>query len=83
MATSDNTAKRDPSDELLTLLADNVYRLRKERNLTQEELGEMCDFHPTFISMVERKKRNITISTLESLANALQVDVSRLLSSEQ
>lgn len=80
MATSDNTAKRDPSDELLTLLADNVYRLRKERNLTQEELGEMCDFHPTFISMVENKKRNITISTLEILAEALGTTPSKLLS---
>lgn len=74
-----NPAKRDPSDELLSMLANNVYRLRKERGLTQEELGELCDFHPTFISMVERKRRNITISILEILANALKVTPSELL----
>lgn len=79
MSNADASAKRDPSDKLLSTLANNVYRLRKERGLTQEELGELCDFHPTFISMVERKKRNITISTLEILAQALNVYPSKLL----
>jgi len=71
--------KRKPSDKLLTVLAENVRRLREDRGLTQEALGEACDFHPTFISLIERKQRNVTISTLEIIARALGVDVYELI----
>ena len=71
--------KRKPSDELLSLLAHNVKLLRKNKNLSQEKLGELCDFHSTFISMIERSQRNITISTLEIVANALGVKAYELL----
>jgi transcriptional regulator with XRE-family HTH domain len=74
-----NADKRKPTDELLNILANNVRRLRKENDLTQEVLGEKCDFHPTFISLIERKQRNVTISTLEIIANALDVKPSELL----
>jgi transcriptional regulator with XRE-family HTH domain len=71
--------KRKPSDELLEALSKNVRRLRKERSMTQESLGEACDFHPTFISLVERRQRNVTISTLEIIASALEVNTYELL----
>jgi len=74
-----NADKRKPTDELLTILADNVRQLRKEQGLTQEDLGDACDFHPTFISLIERKQRNVTISTLEVLARALGVKSFELL----
>jgi len=75
--------KRKPSDKLLTVLAENVRRLREKRGLTQEALGEACDFHPTFISLIERKQRNVTISTLEIIARALGVDVYELIKEQQ
>ena len=59
-----NDDKRNPSDELLAILAKNVKRLRKERDFTQATFSELCGFYPTFLSMVERKQRNVTISTL-------------------
>ncbi|MEX0289382.1 MAG: helix-turn-helix domain-containing protein [Flavobacteriaceae bacterium] len=65
--------KRQPSDELLTILANNVRNLRKQQGMTQEALGEKCNFNPTFISLVERRQRNVTISTLEIIASALSV----------
>ena len=71
--------KRKPSNELLALLALNIKTLRKSKRLTQEKLGELCDFHPTFISLIERQQRNVTISTLEVIAKALEVDVYELL----
>jgi len=75
--------KRKPSDKLLTVLAENVRQLREDRGLTQEALGEACDFHPTFISLIERKQRNVTISTLEIIARALGVDVYELIKEQQ
>lgn len=74
--------KRKPSDELLSVLASNIRALRKLRGLSQEKLGEQCGCHPTFVSMVERKQRNITISTLELFAEALGVDAYQLLNAE-
>lgn len=71
--------KRKPSEALMETLASNVKRRRAELGLTQEGLGEMCDFHPTFISLVERKQRNVTISTLEIIACALGVEPFELL----
>ncbi len=79
MSNREQNEKRDPSDELLSALASNVVRLRAAKKWSQEKLGDECDFHPTYISMVENKKRNITISSLEILASALDVKPSELL----
>lgn len=79
MSSNKKDYKRKPSDKLLAVLAKNVRQLRKKRKLTQEGLGEACDFHPTFISLIERKQRNVTISTLEIIARALEVEVYELI----
>ncbi|MGL1958713.1 MAG: helix-turn-helix domain-containing protein [Colwellia sp.] len=71
--------KRKPSDYLLSVISTNVKHHRKEKGLSQEKLGELCNFHPTFISLIERSQRNITISTLEILANALEIEIHKIL----
>ncbi len=47
--------------------------------LTQEELGERCQLHRTYIGAVERGAINITIQNVERIANALNTRVSMLL----
>jgi len=47
--------------------------------LSQEELADICGYHRTYIGSVERSERNITLSTLDSLSNALNVSPSDLL----
>ena len=79
MSVANDTEKRKPSDELLTTLAKNLKALRESHGLSQERLGGKCGCHPTFISMVERKQRNVTISTLEIFAVALGVETFQLL----
>ena len=79
MASGKFDDKRQPSETLLAILATNVRVLRKQQELTQEALGEKCHFHPTFISLVERKQRNVTISTLEIIAQALGVEAFELI----
>ncbi len=66
-------AKRQPSNDLLETIANNIKKIRQEKSITQDQLAELCEFHHTFISLVERKKRNITISTVEVIATALGV----------
>ena len=51
-----------------------AYRLR--RGLTQEELAEKADLHPTYIGQVERGGKNMTILSMEKLFEALDVSFS-------
>jgi transcriptional regulator with XRE-family HTH domain len=71
------------SPELLDALAENVIRLRAERELSQEALAEKAGLHRTFISLVERRGRNVTLGVIEALANALNVSVPELLTKQE
>lgn len=61
-------------------LATNLRRIRSERNLSQDELSGICGLHRTFIGGIERGERNITISTLEKIADSLNLDPISLIS---
>jgi transcriptional regulator with XRE-family HTH domain len=58
---------------LVSVFAGNVRRLRKERGLSQEELAEAAGVHRTYIGMIERGEKNVTIYNIERIALALQV----------
>ena len=70
---------RRPSREITATLASNVRSLRAERNMSQEALADACNLHRTYVGSVERGERNVTLSTLEVLAQALSVTVPALL----
>ena len=53
----------------------NVQRLRREKDLSQEELAHRADIHQTYLSGVERGRRNPSVSVLERIAKALNVDI--------
>lgn len=71
---------KKPTDNIVDTLAYNVKALRKKKGLSQEELGNSCGLHRTYIGSVERGERNVTLSTLEVLSEALEVTVIDLLS---
>ena len=60
-------------------LARNVRRLRRERNLSQEEFAFEAGLHRTDISGIERGARNPTIVVLQKLADAFGVPPAVLL----
>lgn len=60
-------------------LAANVKRLRKASGLSQEKFALEHGIDRTYISAIERGRRNPTITIVERLANALDVDVMELL----
>jgi transcriptional regulator with XRE-family HTH domain len=70
---------RIPSDLLRTILAENIVAFRKKHKYSQEELADLCELHRTYIGSVERKERNVSLSTLEVLARVLDVSVPELL----
>lgn len=77
---SQQSKNKPCSPELLDTLADNVRRYRKEKGLSQERLAEQAGMHRTFISLIERRGRNVTLGVVEAIAVQLGVDVPILLS---
>lgn len=63
-------------------LGQNIVALRRKRDMTQEELGELADLHPTYVSSVENFRRNISIDAIEKIAKAFRVPAYELLRSE-
>jgi transcriptional regulator with XRE-family HTH domain len=72
--------KRAAGDaDLIRIVALNVHALRKAAGLSQEELAHQADIDRTYISQVERRQRNLTISVLGRIARALGTTPDRLL----
>lgn len=65
--------------QLVSVFAGNVRRLRKERGLSQEELAEAAGVHRTYVGMIERGEKNVTIYSIERIALALGVRPGSLL----
>lgn len=64
---------------LLNVFASNLRRYRLALGFSQEKLAELTGLHRTYISAIERGKRNISISNIEKVAIALGIEPWRLL----
>jgi len=62
----------------LYILGKKIRFLRERAELSQEEFADKCGFDRTYISMIERGKRNLSFSNLVKVANGLGVSVSQL-----
>jgi transcriptional regulator with XRE-family HTH domain len=65
--------------DILDIVAKNIKTLRLDKDLSQEELADKANLHRTYISLLERKKKNVSIKILEKIANALEVEISDLI----
>lgn len=72
-------AQRTSGQSLRSVLADNLRAYRKSKGISQEELASRCGLHRTYIGSVERQERNVTLGTLEVLADALGTNVPDML----
>lgn len=79
------TPKRDKYEQELRveILAEQIKQLRKERNLTQEQLGELVGVQRAQISKMENNTGNVTISTLIKIFGALKAKVTFEIEKEQ
>lgn len=64
--------------EILIKFGQRVREIRKEKNLSQEDLSYKADLHRTYIGMIERAEKNITLINIEKIAKALNVDIKEL-----
>ena len=51
-----------------------LLRIRKEKGLTHEKLAELAGLHPTTLSLLERNRRQPSITTVFRLANGLGIE---------
>jgi transcriptional regulator with XRE-family HTH domain len=65
-------------EPILKAFGQRVQELRKERNLSQEQLADLAGVHRTYIGMIERAEKNITLCNIERLAKALKLDIKDL-----
>ena len=60
-------------------LGQNLRAYRESRGLSQEDFAELLDLHRTYVGSVERGERNLTLKTVERIADRLHLDPRRLL----
>ena len=60
-------------------LGKNVRRLREEKGWSQEDYADRAGIHRTYVSDIERGRRNPTVTVVERLAKPLDVAAGTLL----
>ena len=66
-------------EKILRRFAEKIKQERVRRGLSQENFAELTGFHRTYIGMLERAERNITLINLEKIALALNISLKNLL----
>ncbi len=56
-----------------------IKQLRTEKNISQEKLSFSTGFHRTYIGMIERGERNISLSNMAVFAKIFEINISQLL----
>jgi len=69
----------DKEQLLLMQLAHKIKTRRNELNISQEKLAEKCNFDRTYISLLERAKRNPSFLNLKKLSLGLDIELSILI----
>ncbi len=59
-------------------LGKRIRNLRSRRGWSQEEFAAVSGLHRTYIGAVERGEKNLTVSTLHTLAQTLDTSIAKL-----
>lgn len=64
---------------LITEFGQRIKELRSEKNISQEKLSFATGFHRTYIGMIERGERNISLTNMAVFAKVFELTISELL----
>ena len=70
------------ANQLLIGFGLHLKKLRLERNLSQERLGMIAELDRTYISGIERGVRNVSLTNIFRIAQALNVPAAELFQSD-
>ena len=63
------------NEHLISEFGQRIKQLRNQKNISQEKLSFSTGFHRTYIGMIERAEKNITLINIEKIAKALQIEL--------
>ena len=66
-------------DDILKRFGNRVRELRIAKGWTQEDLAEYTGFHRTYIGMIERGERNLSLKNVETFAVTFDISISKML----
>jgi transcriptional regulator with XRE-family HTH domain len=64
--------------EILIKFGEKVRERRLQLRLSQENLASRAGVHRTYIGMIERAEKNITLENIEKIAKALEIPIEKL-----
>ena len=64
--------------EISKFIGQRIRNYRTQQKLSQEKLAELSGCHPTYIGQAERGEKNATLESIEKIASALNIPLSRL-----
>lgn len=65
--------------EILNIFGSNVRKYRRLLGISQVELANRAELHRTYIGMIERAEKNITLVNIEKISKALEVPIEYLI----
>ncbi len=65
-------------NDLAKIIGQRIRSYRIKLNISQEKLAELAGCHPTYIGQIERGEKNATLESIEKIASALNVSLSKL-----
>jgi transcriptional regulator with XRE-family HTH domain len=66
------------NEKILAMVGEKIREIRKSKGMSQEQLGEIADFHFSYIGRIERGQKNISLENLAKIATALNVEINQL-----
>lgn len=70
-------------ESIMIMFGRNVQAARQALGISQEELAFKAGLHRTYIGMVERAERSISLKNAKKIADALNVKIDTLLNNDQ
>lgn len=64
---------------LLQEFGNKIKKLRLDKNISQEKLSFLTGFHRTYIGMIERGERNISLTNMAVFAKVFELNLSELI----
>ena len=64
--------------DIAKVIGQRIRNYRTTAGLSQEKLAELSGCHPTYIGQLERGEKNATLESIEKIASALNVSLSKL-----
>lgn len=66
-------------NDILIKFGNRIRELRNEKEWSQETLADKTGFHRTYIGMIERGERNLSLKNVEIFASSFGLSISELL----